>query len=322
MTNQKSIKFMAAILLGICCAKASEELQPRQTIPVVDSSMTQSPSKNNDNLELCKNLPQELLPPIILPLPFFDRLKVREVSKIWQTTVDSIHKSGPYLEELVYAISQHKSVTLVLKRIETLECYPSREKVTYEYKLPNSLEMFRNWCSKGYEEGSEYGYESGYFTNYSPTLFKFGIENNYVPFVNFVLEQYPATVTKSSLTDIDFEIEGAKSKLFTYVFRKNSVGLFDVLIRNEAIRDICFKDTDNFKNHLGNTPLHTVIKYGSPDMIKKFLGQTELMEICLAPENIKGAEGKNPLQFAEMREDSQIIKQILLENKELTDSCS
>lgn len=186
--------------------------------------------------------------------------------------------------------------------------------------LPQNIEELRSWCAKGYQFKENESRRTNFLTHpdrqmstehYSFRLFCYGIHKGCLPLVQYVLTYHNNIWHRSELrNELSFSESFAfGSKIYTlitYLIVTDQTQIFDYLLTIKEFRDFSFGPGS--KNGVGNTPFHTLAKYGSETMIERFLKEKDLVSLCLNPENIKGEGEMNPLQVAKKYErDNRII---------------
>lgn len=183
-------------------------------------------------------------------------------------------------------------------------------------KLPQDIEELHNWCAKGYQFGENEkslahmlwgNSQNGSLTEqYSFQLFLHGIQYGGLPLIQYVLEYHNNFWDRKNLgRELQFSLENNCYTMITYLIKRNFLEIFDYVIKSEDFRDFTFGP--GMKNAMGNTPFHTLAKYGSQEMIARFLEEKDLVDLCLNADNIKGEKGLNPLQIAESLEKPEEI---------------
>lgn len=173
-------------------------------------------------------------------------------------------------------------------------------------KLPKNKEELRQWCTQGYQYKENEGPDINSLFNpqalpsgqYSFHLFRFGVHTGSLPVVQYILGYHNHFWSQADLSDkLSFSLGKDNFTFMTYLIKKDYVEIFDYLTRSQEFKDIAFGP--KLKNAMGNTPLHTLAKYGSKAMIERFLKEQDLVDLCLKSENISGENGANPLQIAQ-----------------------
>lgn len=219
---------------------------------------------------------------------------------------------GLALEQNVFQLIHDSKICINL--LDTTEKEARAWSPPYDYvspkvkKLPADIEEMRRWCAEGYHCAEFEEPEKLNEVHYTLKLFMFGVQNNKVPLVRYILEYHNNIWDRLHLSDeLMFEYTDKVScTLVTYLIRKDYIELFDFLIQNKSFIKYCFQD--NLKNGVGNTPYHTMAKYASYDLIKRFQQERELLELCLSPQNFNGEDCRSPLSLAKrMHRSPEII---------------
>lgn len=118
--------------------------------------------------------------------------------------------------------------------------------------------------------------------------------------------------------------ENSSFTLITYLILKNEISLFDYMIQPPDVRNFSFGVGS--KNGVGNTPFHTLGKYGSEAMIQRFLKEDDLVTLCLNVDNIQGEYGQgeenlNPVQLAQKFNRPQTVIDLLLSHPIVKERC-
>ncbi len=188
-------------------------------------------------------------------------------------------------------------------------------------KLPQDIEELRNWCAKGYHLGENESSLARILGNsqnnsrteqYSFQLFLYGIQHGSLPLIQYVLQYHNNFWDRKNLSrELQFSLEQTRYTMITYLIKGGFFEIFDYIIKSKEFRNFTFGS--GMKNAMGNTPFHTLAKYGSPAMIERFLREKDLVDLCLNVDNIKGEKGMNPLQIAESLAKSEGILNLLRE---------
>lgn len=183
-------------------------------------------------------------------------------------------------------------------------------------KYPENREELYRWCAEGYQYGQNEAPNLKFLTNpewmlstehYSFRLFCFGVQGACLPLIRYVMECHNNIWDRVDLeTELKFPIDYTTFNLMTYLIKADYIDIFDYLVGYEEFKTFAFGTI--LKNYMGNTPLHTLAKYGSKSMIECFLAKKELMDLCLQPDNIRGERGMTPLEISQkMQRSPEII---------------
>ncbi len=153
--------------------------------------------------------------------------------------------------------------------------------------------------------------EKKQFTDhYSFRLFCCGIQQGCLPLVQYVIHYHNNIWDRMNLADeLTFFQDGHLYTLMTYLIMKDYVDIFDSLIQCKEFKDYAFGSV--LKDLTGNTPLHTLAKQGSKEMIQRFLKEQDIVNVCLKSKNLWGENGMNPVQIALKEKQPQGIINIL-----------
>ncbi len=272
-------------------------------------------------------LPNDIFRQFVLECPAKSRIRMRSVNTFTRDAVDKAHEAGKYLEELVFELAIHNKIYMNLRIMDPIQddandsdsgseepCFEGS--YTVVNKLPKDIGELHNWCQNGYQlaEGEESVFEC--FTNqtcamstidYSFRLFCFGIHNGYLPLVRYTLDQHNNFWNREKMSkQLRFDIGRENYSLSAFLILKDYGHILEFAIKNQKFCDFTFGT--ELKNGVGNTPLHSLAKWGKVAMIRRFLKEEKLVALCLLPENIKGDGGKDPAEIAaEIKQSPEII---------------
>lgn len=239
----------------------------------------------------------------------FKILRKSSQLRLLEESKPSLTEALLQLESLVFDLIKENDITMNLLDTSNVNNRPGMAYClgSSHSKLPQNLEELRNWCAKGYQLGENENFNSDTLTNprkllstahYSFRLFCYGIHNDYLPLIRYVLEYYNNIWERKDLSDeLIFSLHDNSYTMITYLIKRDFISIFDYLIQNKDFRSYTFGS--GIKNGMGNTPFHTLAKYGSLEMLQRFLREKELVNLCLNSENIAGENGMNPLQIAQ-----------------------
>ena len=183
-------------------------------------------------------------------------------------------------------------------------------------KCPKNRGELYRWCAEGYQYGQNEAPDPKFLTNpdwmvstehYSFRLFCFGVQGAFLPLIRYVMECHNNIWDRVDLEiELKFIIDYNTFNLMTYLIKADCINIFDYLVRYKEFKTFAFGTI--LKNYMGNTPLHTLEKYGSKSMIECFLAKSDLLDLCLQPDNIHGERGMTPLEISQkMQRSPEII---------------
>lgn len=237
------------------------------------------------------------------------QLRLLEGSENLQGLGQPATEQGRLLEKTVFNLILENKIYVNLMDTSNLNNRPGHAYCIGRIvqKLPKDIEEMRSWCANGYQLGEDEKPRSEILTNpryrlstehYSFRLFCYGIHNGCLPLVQYVLTNHNNIWDRKDLREeLSFSMENTSFTLITYLIKRDYLDMFDYLIRNREFQDYSFGV--GIKNGVGNTPFHTLAKYGSQAMIERFLKEHDLVNLCMNSDNLRGENKMDPLQLAE-----------------------
>lgn len=239
----------------------------------------------------------------------FKILRKSSQLRLLEETIPLLTEEQLQLENLVFDLIKKNKITMNLLDRSNVHNRPGGAYCLGRMHsiLPKNIEELRGWCANGYQLAEDEKFDLETLTNprkllstahYSFRLFCFGVHNECLPLIRYVLEYHNNIWDRKDLSeDLSFSLLNNSYTMITYLIKRDSIPIFDYLIQNKDFRAYTFEA--GLKNGMGNTPFHTMAKYGSLEMIQRFIREKELLDICLNSVNISGEDGKSPLQLAQ-----------------------